>query len=593
MKRCKLKNITKPNLYERYFDYNKVPVIKFEEATVSPKRPKNIWITDTTFRDGQQSRPPYDVDQIVQLYKFLNKLGGPQGIIRQSEFFLYTDKDKKAVEKCRELGYKFPEITGWIRAVKEDFKLVKEMGLQETGILTSVSDYHIFLKLKKNRKQVLEDYLAVVDAALEEGVRPRCHFEDITRADFEGFVLPFAQALMARSKKAKIPIKIRACDTLGLGLPYPNAPLPRSVPKIFNALHKKAGVPAELLEWHGHNDFHKVLVNATTAWLYGCAAVNGTLLGWGERTGNAPIEGLLMDYISLHGGDPDGIDTTTITDIARYYHDELGDHIPHNQPFVGDSFNTTRAGIHADGAIKNERIYNIFDTGTLLNRPMAVAITDKSGAAGIAFWINEYFRLPDERKIDKNNPNLQRIYKWVMAQYAKDRVSTISEAELIAQTKKHIPSLFHSDLEGLKKKGRRLATAVIDELLNRHQDKILTMDPAIIEPILQEIIDDENAIKLMYAVDLNGHKITRNITQLEDQKKYSALGDEFADRTWFKDAIALKKVLVSDFYTSKFTGTLCITVSRPIINNANEIVGVLGIDINFDDLIKLNMIKLN
>ena len=593
MKKYKLENITKPNLYEHYFDYKKVPVIKFEKTTVPQKRPKNIWITDTTFRDGQQSRPPYDIDQIVQLYKFLNKLGGPQGVIRQSEFFLYTDKDKKAVEKCRELGFKSPEITGWIRAVKEDFKLVKEMGLKETGILTSVSDYHIFLKLKKNRRQVLNDYLAVVDAALEEGVRPRCHFEDITRADFAGFVLPFAQELMKRSKQAKIPIKIRACDTLGLGLPYPNAPLPRSVPKIFHALRNEAGVPAELLEWHGHNDFHKVLVNATTAWLYGCAAVNGTLLGWGERTGNAPIEGLLMDYISLHGGEPDGIDTVTITDIARYYHDDLGDHVPHNQPFVGDDFNKTRAGIHADGAIKNERIYNIFDTGTLLNRPMSVAITDKSGAAGIAFWINEYFRLPDERKIDKNNPSLQRIYKWVMAQYAKDRVSTISEAELIAQTKKHIPSLFHSDLEGLKKKGQRLATAVIDELLKRHHDKILTMDPAVIEPILQEIIDDEVAIRLMYVVDQNGHKITRNITQPEDQKKYSSLGDEFADRAWFKDAIAAKKVLVSDFYMSKYTNELCITVSEPLIDKAGKIIGVLGIDIDFNNLIKLNMIKLN
>lgn len=593
MKKYKLNNIEEPNLYEHYFAYSKVPVIEFEDSTVPQNRPKEIWISDTTFRDGQQSRPPYDVEQIVHIYKFLNKLGGAKGIIRQSEFFLYTDKDKKAVDKCRELGYQFPEITGWIRAVKEDFKLVKEMGLKETGILTSVSDYHIFLKLKKNRQQVMDAYLEVVDAALAEGVRPRCHFEDITRADFEGFVLPFAQALMERSKQAKIPIKIRACDTLGLGLPYANAPLPRSVPKIFHALHNEAGVPSELLEWHGHNDFHKVLINSTTAWLHGCAVVNGTLLGWGERTGNTPIEGLIMDYIALHGGVPDGIDTTIITDIARYYHDDLGDYIPHNQPFVGDDFNKTRAGIHADGAIKNERIYNIFDTGTLLNRPMSVAITDKSGAAGIAFWLNEHFRLPEERKIDKNNPSLQRIYNWVMEQYDKNRVSTISEAELIAQAKKHLPHLFHSDFEGLKKKGRRLAIAIIDELFKKYQAEILTMDPAIIEPILAEIVSDEVFVKLMYVVDASGHKITRNITSPEDQEKYSGLGGEFADRVWFKEAIATKKVMVSDFYMSKYIGELFVTVAKPIEDKAGKIVGVLGIDMNFDDLIKLNMIKLD
>ena len=80
----------------------------------------------------------------------LHKLGGANGVIRQCEFFLYSDKDKEAVRKCQERNYRYPEITGWIRATKEDFKLVKEMGLKETGILTSVSDYHIFLKLKKN-----------------------------------------------------------------------------------------------------------------------------------------------------------------------------------------------------------------------------------------------------------------------------------------------------------------------------------------------------------------------------------------------------------------------------------------------------------
>jgi hypothetical protein len=295
-----------------------------------------------------------------------------------------------------------------------------------------------------------------------------------------------------------------------------------------------------------------------------------------------------MDYIALHGGDTCGIDTTIITDVARYYHDDLGDYISPNQPFVGDDFNTTRAGIHADGAIKNERIYNIFDTGKLLNRPMSVAITDKSGAAGIAFWLNEHFRLPEERKIDKNDPRLLRIHKWVMAQYAKNRVSTISEAELIDQAKKHLPSLFHSDLEGLKKKGSRLAVAVINDLFGRYSAELLTMDAAVIEPILQEFTSNEAFIKLMYVVDPKGHKITRNVTQPEDEKKYSALGGEFADRSWFQNAMTKKKAMVSDFYVSRFIGELCVTVSKPIIDKSGEISGVLGIDINFNNLIKLD-----
>ena len=96
---------------------------------------------------------------------------------------------------------------------------------------------------------------------------------------------------MKLAEEAGVPIKIRLCDTMGYGVPYPGAALPRSVPKLVRAMIHDAGVPGEWLEWHGHNDFHKVLINATTAWLYGCAAANGTLLGFGERTGNPPLEG--------------------------------------------------------------------------------------------------------------------------------------------------------------------------------------------------------------------------------------------------------------------------------------------------------------
>src|SRR4030067_2567914 len=198
--------------------------------------PEDIRITDTTFRDGQQSMPPYTVKQIVDLFDMMHKLGGKRGLIRQCEFFLYNEKDKEAVRKCMEKGYKYPEITGWIRAVKSDFKLAKEMGLKETGILCSASDYHIYLKLKKTRKQALEMYLDIVRAALEEGMIPRCHFEDITRADLYGFVIPFAKELMKLSRESGIPIKIRACDTMGVGVSYPGAAPPRSVPGLIYGL---------------------------------------------------------------------------------------------------------------------------------------------------------------------------------------------------------------------------------------------------------------------------------------------------------------------------------------------------------------------
>jgi isopropylmalate/homocitrate/citramalate synthase len=213
-----LQDVKEPNLYRESFDYTSIPKIAFNNRLVPINMPDEIWLTDTTFRDGQQSVSPFTADQIVTLYKLMSRLGGPKGIVRQSEFFIYTEKDREALRRCQELDLPFPEITTWIRANEKDFQLVKEAGVKETGILVSCSDYHIFNKMHLTRGQAMEKYLSIVRAALEKGIKPRCHFEDITRADFYGFVVPFATELMRLSQESGTAIKIRACDTMGYGV---------------------------------------------------------------------------------------------------------------------------------------------------------------------------------------------------------------------------------------------------------------------------------------------------------------------------------------------------------------------------------------
>lgn len=437
-KKYDVEEVKEPNLYRDIFPYSEPPKVPFDGIAVPTDPPDEIWITDTSFRDGQQARPPYTVEETAFLYDMFHKLGGPEGIIRKSEFFVYSKKDRDAVEKCQEFGYEYPKVTAWIRAVKGDLQIVKDMGIAETGILTSISDYHIFNKLKMDRKSAINAYLEVVDEALENDIEVRCHFEDITRADFYGSVVPFAQILMERSEESGIPITIRICDTMGYGVPYPGASLPRSVPKLVSGLHKEAGVPPEQLEWHGHNDFHKVLINASTAWLYGCCAANGTILGFGERTGNPPIEGLIIEYIGLTG-EMNGIDLKAIHEITDFFLLDLKEFIPRNYPFVGADFNTTRAGIHADGLIKNEEIYNIFDTAELLNRPPGIAITDKSGLAGIAYWINSFIGDEMEEEVGKKDERIQKIAQWVDKQYEKGRTTAISGEEMLEQVEKYFP----------------------------------------------------------------------------------------------------------------------------------------------------------
>jgi len=323
----------------------------------------------------------------------------------------------------------FPEITTWIRANEKDFELVKQAGVKETGILVSCSDYHIFNKMHLSRKQAMDKYLGIVKAALDQGIKPRCHFEDITRADFYGFVLPFAYELMELSKESGVPIKIRACDTMGYGVTYYGAALPRSVPGIIYGLNHYADVPSAQLEWHGHNDFYKVVSNAGAAWMYGCASINCSMLGIGERTGNCPLEAMAIEYASLRGT-ADGMDLSAITDIADYMEREIGIEISPRQPFVGRHFNVTRAGIHADGMLKDEEIYNIFDTAKILNRPALVAVDSHSGLAGVAHWINSYFRLKGEDIIAKNDPLVAAVKAEVDALYESGRNTVMGDEEL-------------------------------------------------------------------------------------------------------------------------------------------------------------------
>lgn len=427
--RYTLQDVKEPNLYRHLFDYVTIPKVPFNHRIVPMNTPDQIWITDTTFRDGQQACSPFTVDQIVRLFQLLHKLGGPNGLVRQSEFFLYTDKDKQAVNRCLELGYEFPEVTSWIRASEKDFQLVKDMGLRETGILVSCSDYHIFKKMNLTRKQAMDKYLGIVRNALDYDILPRCHFEDITRADFYGFVVPFANELMKLARESGKPIKIRACDTLGYAVSYPGVALPRSVPGIIYGLQHYSEVPSECLEWHGHNDFYKVVTNAATAWLYGCSGVNCSLLGIGERTGNCPLEAMAIEYASLRGT-TDGMDLSVITEIAEFFEADLGYAIPPRTPFVGRYFNATRAGIHADGLLKDEEIYNIFDTAQILNRPATVAVDSHSGLAGIAHWLNSFYGLKGPDAVDKRHPVVQAIREAVDVLYQEGRNTVMGDGEL-------------------------------------------------------------------------------------------------------------------------------------------------------------------
>ena len=579
-----LDNRVEPELYRDVFPYTHVSRIEFDDTFLVPRPADPMFITDTTFRDGQQARPPYTVKQIARIYDLLHKLGGKSGLIQASEFFMYSPKDRKAIEVCRSRGYRFPRVTGWIRANMDDLKIAHDMEFDEVGLLTSMSDYHIFLKLGKTREQAMNDYLKVVTKALEWGIVPRCHFEDVTRADIYGFCLPFARKLMELSHEASMPIKIRLCDTMGYGVPFPGAALPRSVQRIVRAFTDEAGVPGAWLEWHGHNDFHKVLVNGVTAWLYGCGGVNGTLMGFGERTGNAPLEALVIDYISLTGND-EAADPTVITEIAQYFEKELDYRIPDNYPFAGKDFNATSAGIHVDGLAKNEEIYNIFDTTKILNRSVPIIINDKAGRAGVAYWINQQFNLPPDRQVSKKHPAVGQIHTRIMAAYEEGRNTSFSNKEIKNLVRRFMPELFDSEFDQMKRIAGELASNLVERLARDCQS---TADSEALTAQLQHFVRDYSFIQYAYVTDVKGHSTAIAISDPGDQKGYKAfpIGFDYSNREWFLQPMRTGKLHITNVHQSQVTGQLIITVSTVITDANDEIIGVLGADIQLEEIIR-------
>lgn len=401
--------------------------------------PSDIFVTDTTLRDGQQSMKAFTPAQSIRIYKFLNEIDNGTGAIRQTEFFPYTETDRKALKQALELGYEFPQVTTWIRAHEGDFKIIKDFGIRETGMLMSCSDYHIFKKLRSTRGETMKNFLDIAEMSLKAGIQPRCHLEDVTRADLDGFVVPLVKNLKDLCGEYGFKVKIRACDTLGVGLPYESALLPRSVSAIMDKLRGECGIESGQLEWHGHNDFHFGVANSVAAWIHGCGGISSTLLGIGERCGNTSLEAMLALLCQMKG--MDNLKLEVLNDVVDFFATELDFHVHEKYPIMGADFNTTKAGIHADGVLKDPEIYNSFNTEKILDRPILVMVNQTSGAAGVAAWVNIYFKLKDDEAMSKRDERVTAIKNEIDNEYASGRTDAITNEELFVYVEKFIPEL--------------------------------------------------------------------------------------------------------------------------------------------------------
>ncbi len=393
-----------------------------------PTMPPAVWTTETTHRDGQQGGLPLTVEQSLKIYDLLCAFTGTSGAIRQAEFFVYRSSDKAALEGALQRYHSGSPIepTTWIRATAKDVALIGSLGVRETGMLASASDYHTFHKFKPGgRNQAAQVYLDAVRVTVAAGIRPRLHLEDATRAPMD-----FIKPLIAGVQEICAPYgddlrpKFRVCDTMGLGLPYDDVDLPRSIPRIFREL-RALGLSPEDLEFHPHNDTWMVVPNCLAAVREGCAVINGTSLGKGERTGNAPLEGVLMHLIGMGYYAENKPDFTVLNALVDLYA-EMGQPVPPKYPLYGRDAHRTRAGVHADGLNKFWWMYAPFNVPVLLGRPLEVSLTKDSGIAGLIFLIKQHLGTD----LPKDNPDLLAVNQWITSEFDNGRQTSIEWEEL-------------------------------------------------------------------------------------------------------------------------------------------------------------------
>ncbi|HSR25141.1 MAG TPA: AMP-binding protein [Candidatus Eisenbacteria bacterium] len=415
-----------PEYFLETFPRDAFPQYRWD--TAPPALPEAVWMSETTHRDGQQGGLPLNAERSRRIYDLLCEVTGDSGAIRHAEFFPYRDSDRDALRYAidRHAGGAPIEPTTWIRARRDDVELVARLGVPETGMLSSASDYHTFHKFKPGgRSRAASMYLEAVQTALDLGIRPRFHLEDTTRAEPD-FVRWLVEAVLELGSRypAELAPRFRLADTLGVGLPFEDVALPRSIPRWIR-LMRSLGIEPGAIELHPHNDTGLVVANSLAAIRAGCGVISGCCLGTGERTGNAPLETVMVHLLGMGYWRDRPVDLRPLNELAELYHG-LGVGPAAKYPLFGRDAYVTRAGVHADGLNKFWWMYAPFNAPQLVGRELEVAITKDSGQAGLLFVLKQRMGL----ELRKDDPRVAEVNGWLNDQFAGGRESAVEWTEL-------------------------------------------------------------------------------------------------------------------------------------------------------------------
>ncbi|MGQ9557788.1 MAG: homocitrate synthase [Desulfurispora sp.] len=330
---------------------------------------KQIYIVDTTLRDGEQTAGVVFANrEKVRIAKFLDELGVDQ---IEAGIPVMGGDEKEAITAICRSGLK-ASIMGWNRPVIKDIEESLSCGVDAVAISISTSDIHIKYKLQTSREWVLENMVKAVEFAKKEGMYISVNAEDASRSDPE-FLIQFARA----AKEAGAD-RLRYCDTVGILEPFVTY-------EKIKYIRENVDIDIEM---HTHNDFGMATANALAGVRAGASWVGVTVIGLGERAGNAALEEVVMALKHLQGIDL-GYKTELFREVAEYVSRASGRELPAWKAIVGSNMFAHESGIHADGALKNPKTYEAFAPEEVgLERQILVG--KHSGTAALKAKFAEY-----------------------------------------------------------------------------------------------------------------------------------------------------------------------------------------------------------
>lgn len=301
---------------------------------------RKVFIDDTTLRDGEQTAGVvFSNHEKITIARMLAEIGVDQ---IEAGIPAMGGDEKEVIKKIVDLDLPC-SILAWNRAVIDDIKHSLDTGVKAVAISIAVSDIHIKHKLKTSREWVIDAIKKSVDFAKSHDLYVSVNGEDASRADIE-FLIE-----VAKTAKEHGADRFRFCDTIGLMEPFKTY-------EIIKTIIEETGIDVEM---HTHNDLGLATANALAGIRAGAKWVNTTVMGLGERAGNAPIEEVVM-ALKLTMDIDLPIKTSMFRELAEYVAQASSRTVPAWKAVVGANVFAHESGIHADGVLKDPKTYEAF-----------------------------------------------------------------------------------------------------------------------------------------------------------------------------------------------------------------------------------------